>query len=321
MIWNEVVIITSTEAAEAAAELLQEAGAKGTVIEDEWDYILLKDDGFGQIKEQRTISEKNHDVFVKAYFMDADSFSETLQTIKIAMERLQQSGLSLGRFELVVNNVKEEDWENSWKAYYHPVRLTRYLTIVPFWEDYVPEQEDEKLIRMDPGMAFGTGTHPTTRLSLEALETTLRGGEKVLDVGTGSGVLSIAAKLLGAAEVQAFDIDRVATRQAKLNISLNSFAAGIDVKENNLLAGIQESADVIVANILAEILLKMVKDTWNLLKEGGYFILSGVIRSKRDELLEELLDTGFILEEEKIMGDWHCLICRKEVERESCSDI
>lgn len=315
MKWNEVVIVTSTEAVEAAANLLLEAGAQGTVIEDEWDYVHLQDDGSGILKDEHPNPTEEQEVLVKAYYPEAESFNETLAIIKSSMQNMKDSELFLGKFALRINDVKEEDWEHSWKAYYHPVRITRYLTVVPFWETYKPAQVDEKLLVMDPGMAFGTGTHPTTRLSLEALETTIRGGERVLDVGTGSGVLSIAAKALGAGEVSAFDIDEIATRQAKENIALNPYATDVIVQPNNLLKGIENAeADLIVANILAEILMLMVEDAWKNLKNGGYFILSGIINSKRQELEDKLLAQGFILEQAKVMGDWHCLICKKEVD-------
>lgn len=315
MRWNEVAIIATTEAAEATANVLIEAGAAGTAIDDEMDYINLKDDGFGWVKEERPVPPKDHPVTISAYYPDNAAFPEILQKIKQGLEKVKVTGLDLGRAELVINDVREEDWETAWKQYYHPIRVTRFLTIVPYWEEYVPSDPEEKLLVMDPGMAFGTGTHATTRLSLEALETVMRGGERVLDVGTGSGVLSIAAKALGAAEVQAFDIDEVATSVAKNNLAFNAVAEDVIVRENNLLTGIKDAeADIIVANILAEILLLMVEDAWCNLKAGGYFILSGIIRSKRDELEEALLRTGFVLEQAKAMGDWHCLIMRKEVE-------
>ncbi|QIK50656.1 50S ribosomal protein L11 methyltransferase [Jeotgalibaca porci] len=315
MKWNEVIIVTTTEAVEATANLMLEAGAKGTVIEDGLDYANLIDDGSGILKDERPLPGEEDDVLVKAYYPDTESFLETLALIKDSMANMTITELNLGKYTLLINDVKEEDWENSWKAYYYPVRITRYLTVVPFWETYEKEQEDEKLLVMDPGMAFGTGTHPTTKLSLEALETTIRGGEKVIDVGTGSGVLSIAAKALGAEEVHAFDIDEIATRQAKENIALNQYANDVTVEPNNLLNGIKNAnADLIVANILAEILMLMVDDAWDNLKDNGYFILSGIINSKREELEEKLLSRGFVIEQAKISGDWHCLICKKEVE-------
>lgn len=317
MKWNEVVIITTTEAADATANLLVEAGAQGTVIEDELDYINLQDDGFGQLKDSRDIPEFGHDVFVKAYYPDEKLFKDTLNVIRKKMSEMTAMGLTLGKYELLINDVKEEDWEHSWKQFYHPIRVTRYLTIVPFWEKYKPVQVDEKILLMDPGMAFGTGTHPTTRLSLEALETVVSGGEKVLDVGTGSGILSIASKALGAGEVFAYDIDSVAIKQTKMNVELNGYTSQIAIEKNSLLEGIHDAcADIIVANILAEILLLMIEDAWNNLKNNGVFILSGIIDSKKEELLEVLVEQGFIIEEIKNSKDWYCVICKKELEGE-----
>ena len=164
-------------------------------------------------------------------------------------------------------------------------------------------------------MAFGTGTHPTTRLSIEALEAVMRGGEKVIDVGTGSGVLSIAAKAMGADTVYAYDIDEIATRVSKENIAYNAYASDVIVKENNLLVGIaDQEADIIVANILAEILLLLLPDAYKNLKDDGYFILSGIIESKKAELIAALISNGFEIEQEKQMKDWVCLICTKNLE-------
>ena len=315
MKWNEVVIVTTTEAADATANLFIEAGAQGTVIEDELDFINLQDDGFGQLKDDKDIPASDQDVFVKAYYPDTDAFLETITLIKQKMAAMAKIDLDLGKYQLIVNDVKEEDWENSWKQFYHPIRITRYLTIVPFWEDYTPQQADEKRLLMDPGMAFGTGTHPTTRLSLEALETVIRGDEKVLDVGTGSGVLSIAAKYLGAGETYAYDIDPVAIQQTKKNVELNGFSDSISIAKNSLLEGIKDAkADIIVANILAEILLLMITDAWNNLKDNGTFILSGIINSKKDDVLHALIKQGFVIEEIKNSKDWYCIICKKEVE-------
>ena len=213
-----------------------------------------------------------------------------------------------------VSEVGEEDWATAWKQYYFPVRVTRYLTVVPSWVDYEKEQEDELLIELDPGLAFGTGTHPTTQLSLTALEQTIRGGESVLDVGTGSGVLSIASKLLGAGRVTAFDIDEMATRVAKENIALNPMIGAIDVYENNLLVGVNQKSDLIVANILAEILVQMPEDAYRNLNENGTLILSGIIESKAKEVQEAYEKAGFTLVERMTMKEWNCFVMKKDVE-------
>ena len=297
MEWNEVKVVTATEAVEAVSNILMEAGAKGVAIDDELDFVNLQDDGFGQIKEERALPEEGHAVYIMAYYPNNAGFQDTVLFIKEQLAELEKIDLKIGRNELQINEVKEEDWENSWKEYFHPIRLTRFLTIVPYWEEYTPEDEKEMLIQLDPGMAFGTGTHPTTRLSIEALEAVMRGGEKVIDVGTGSGVLSIAAKAMGADTVYAYDIDEIATRAFIEKIAYKTYVS-----------------DIIVANILAEILLLLLPDAYKNLKDDGYFILSGIIESKKAELIAALISNGFEIEQEKQMKDWVCLICTKNLE-------
>jgi ribosomal protein L11 methyltransferase len=188
------------------------------------------------------------------------------------------------------------------------------LTIVPSWEEYTAQHTDEKIITLDPGMAFGTGTHPTTRLTLQALEVTLRGGETVLDVGTGSGVLSIASKYLGAKDVYAFDLDEVAVQAAQENMDLNPIASDVSVSANDLLKGIETPADVIVANILADIIVLMVPDAWRLLKSDGTLIVSGIIHEKKQMVIDTLEAQGFEVDQVFQQKDWYAIILKKPEE-------
>lgn len=309
MQWNELKIATTSQASELVANLLIEAGSNGVAIEDPSDFEAL-DDGFGQLKPDKSELYASDDVWVAGYFPNTKNIVEIQWLIQEKLSEIKAYGLDLGKAEMMLSSVSEEDWANAWKTYYHPVRISRYLTIVPSWENYCANP-DEKIIELDPGMAFGTGTHPTTRLSLESLEMILRGGEHVLDVGTGSGVLSIAAKVLGAGKVEAFDLDEKATHVARENIALNTYASDVVVRENDLLVGITREVDVIVANILAEILERLVDDAWRNLKDGGYFILAGIIQSKRDDLVTKLLARGFVMCQENRMSDWVSLICQK----------
>ena len=288
-----------------------ELGAKGVSIEDPLDYDQLNQEQLEWLSVERKSLYETDEVFVKAYFQPNQWNDELTETVTNRVQELKSYGLTIGKGIVTLQTVGEADWAEAWKKYYFPVRVTRYLTVVPSWLEYQKQQEDERLICLDPGLAFGTGTHPTTQLSLAALEQYVRGGESVLDVGTGSGVLSIAAKLLGARDVTAFDIDEMATRVSKENISLNPEVGEIAVYENNLLQGINQPSDLIVANILAEILLMMPTDAYHNLKENGVLILSGIIQSKAEEVRSAYEKVGFTLKQQLTMGEWNTFVMTK----------
>lgn len=314
MNWLEVSVNTHSESVEVVSSILIELGSKGVSIEDPQDYYQLTDEQLEWLKVQQKDLYETDTVIVKGYFQPSQWSKDSDVLLHEKLEEIKVYGLQTGPLSIQVKEVGEEDWANAWKQYYFPVRVTRFLTVVPSWVDYEKEQDDELLIELDPGLAFGTGTHPTTQLSLTALEQTIRGNESVLDVGTGSGVLSIASKLLGASKVTAFDIDEMATRVAKENIALNPTIGEIEVYENNLLVGVNQKSDLIVANILAEILLQMPEDAYRNLKDDGSLILSGIIESKANEVKEAYEKAGFTLVERMIMREWNCFIMKKDVE-------
>ena len=314
MNWLEVTVNTHSESVEVVSSILIELGSKGVSIEDPQDYYQLTDEQLEWLKVQQKDLYETDTVIVKGYFQPSQWSKDSDVLLHEKLEEIKVYGLQTGPLSIQVKEVGGEDWANAWKQYYFPVRVTRFLTVVPSWIDYEREQDDELLIELDPGLAFGTGTHPTTQLSLTALEQTIRGNESVLDVGTGSGVLSIASKLLGASKVTAFDIDEMATRVAKENIALNPTIGEIDVYENNLLVGVDQKSDLIVANILAEILLQMPEDAHRNLNDDGRLILSGIIESKANEVMEAYEKAGFTLVERMTMREWNCFILKKDVE-------
>ena len=314
MNWLEVSVNTHSESVEVVSSILIELGSKGVSIEDPQDYYQLTDEQLEWLKVQQKDLYETDTVIVKGYFQPSQWSKDSDVLLHEKLEEIKVYGLQTGPLSVQVKEVGEEDWANAWKQYYFPVRVTRFLTVVPSWVDYEKEQDDELLIELDPGLAFGTGTHPTTQLSLTALEQTIRGNESVLDVGTGSGVLSIASKLLGASKVTAFDIDEMATRVAKENIALNPTIGEIEVYENNLLVGVDQKSDLIVANILAEILLQMTEDAYRNLNDDGRLILSGIIESKANEVKEAYEKAGFTLVERMTMREWNCFIMKKDVE-------
>lgn len=308
MKWTEVTVSTSNAAVEAVSNILMEAGASGVKIDDALDYQNLKPDRYGEIIDLDTIPHITSGAEISAYFPETVFVPEILPTIKQRVAKLANYGLDPEPGTVSMAAISDENWATAWKKYYHPVRVTRYLTIVPSWESYTATQPGEEVIKLDPGMAFGTGTHPTTKLSLQGLETVINGGEHMIDVGTGSGVLSIAAKAMGVGDVEAYDLDDVAVRSAQANLDLNPVAKDIKVAANDLLKGIHTQADIIVANILAEIIIPLVPQAKANLKRGGYFITSGIIDDKFQTVMDAILAAGFKITQHTQMGDWHSIV-------------
>ncbi|HHF7051428.1 TPA: 50S ribosomal protein L11 methyltransferase [Streptococcus mutans] len=304
--WQELTITVNREAEEAASNILIELGSQGVAIDDSADYL----GSVGKYGELFPEVEQSELVKITAYYPESTNIEAVIAQIKERLAELTDFGLQTGQVQLTTQELAEEDWAENWKKYYEPTRITHDLTIVPSWTDY-EVQAGEKIIKLDPGMAFGTGTHPTTKMSLFALEQVLRGGETVIDVGTGSGVLSVASSLLGAKEIFAYDLDDVAVRVAQENIDLNAGTENIHVIAGDLLKGIAIEADVIVANILADILVNLTDDAYRLVKGEGYLIMSGIISEKLDMVLEAAHSAGFFLETHMIQGEWNALVFKK----------
>ncbi|WP_413627376.1 50S ribosomal protein L11 methyltransferase [Fructilactobacillus vespulae] len=281
-------VITTNEAVEAVSNILMEQDAQGIQIE-----------------------EGNNKVNVITYFPSSTDILKIQKLVTAKTQALKEYGLNPGEAKVVINEVKQSDWANKWESYYHVERVTRFLTVVPAWEDYQPETGDQILIKLDPKMAFGTGTHPTTKMSMQALENVIRGGEKVFDVGTGSGVLSIVAQKLGAGKIRAWDNDPVAIESAAKNLELNDDVHDIDLGVNSLLDGISDKADVVVANMLAEVLLPLIPQVNERLNKSGKLILAGIYADKLNDIKLALDEQNFVIEQISELGNWRSIVAIK----------
>lgn len=312
MKWLELSVLTTNEAVEPISNILHEAGASGVVIEDSWELEKERVDQFGEMYELNPLDFPTAGVRVKAYLAATSFIYETVEEIKLAIANLRSFDINIGPADITLHEVDEEDWATAWKKYYHPVKISNRFTIVPTWEDYIPVSSDELIIELDPGMAFGTGTHPTTVMCLQALEKVVKSGQSVIDIGTGSGVLAIGAALLGAEHVHALDLDEVAVRSATANVELNNVTDRVQTVHGNLLDSVDTPADVVVANILADIILSFTDDAYQMVKPGGHYITSGIIGARKDDVRRGLEQSGFAIEEVMMMEDWVAIIAKKQ---------
>jgi ribosomal protein L11 methyltransferase len=218
-------------------------------------------------------------------------------------------GLDMGTLSIELTNVKEEDWANNWKKYYKPLKVSNRIVIKPSWEQY-NSKDDEVVLEMDPGMAFGTGTHETTTLCIDALDRYLKSGETVVDIGCGTGVLAVSSLLLGAEKATAIDLDSNAVQVAKENAERNQVDHRLEVIHGNLLDQVHGQFDIAVANIIADVILDLTKSIRSFLKPNGLFIASGIILDRLQDVIEGMEASGLELIEKKTKGEWAVVVCK-----------
>lgn len=237
MRWHEITIHTREEVAELIANVFHDLGAGGVAIEESGTLSKQRDTAYGQLYDTPLNDIPEGEAMIAAYFADPDDVAALIaraeEHVRFVRDEL---GYDVGPATFGEREVREEDWAHSWKQYYKPVRVSERMTIKPTWEAYEPQSEDEIVLELDPGMAFGTGTHPTTTLCLRALEQELRTGDDAIDVGCGSGVLAIAMAKLGACNVLALDLDPVAVESSQQNVRTNAVEAIVDVRKSDLLS-------------------------------------------------------------------------------------
>ncbi|GEN31055.1 ribosomal protein L11 methyltransferase [Cerasibacillus quisquiliarum] len=290
-------------------------GASGVVIENRLDIEKERETKFGEIFDLNIADYPEEGVFIKAYFSQQDEqLDKKINQMRKKINQLPDFQIDIGPNMLYLREVAEKDWATAWKKYYDIVHVSEHVTIVPSWDvdKYEAKSKNEKIIKLDPGMAFGTGTHPTTKLSIQALEKYIHKQDTVIDVGSGSGVLSIASVLLGAKEVFAYDLDPVAVKSTKENIKLNGLEHAVFPMQKDLLKGAEHQADLIVSNILAEIIVQFIEDAWNNLTRDGIFITSGIINEKRLLVENGLEKQGFKIIETNHLDDWVSIVAKKQ---------
>ena len=321
MKYLEINIETSAAGIEPVVSALLNLGITDTVVEDprdiedlmdkkqtyDWDY--LDDSIIEKMKESPKVT---------VYLEDTEENRALAEQIAPAMEELCSKaregifgeGADFGSLRVSRKQEDDTQWKDKWKEYFKPARIAENIVVKPTWESY-ERQGDEKVIEIDPGMAFGTGTHETTSLCVKMLEKYQKESDKVLDVGCGSGILSIAAALLGAEDVLGVDIDPVAVEVAAENIELNGVANVAKAQYGDLTKGIDYKADIVVANLMADLVMMLSEDVARHMQPGGLFISSGILVEKEVQVTEHLRSQGFGIVEVREDGGWCCIVCRK----------
>ena len=311
MKWIEVTIKTTTEAVEAITNILDDLRTGGVMIEDPKDFFFQKKNELDwDYIEEEVFNKRNSDgVLIKTYISEERNVMELVETIKQKVSALTGFGIDIGEGSVSLGQVNEEDWANEWKKYYKPTKIGEKLVVKPTWEDY-EVQDGDLVIELDPGMAFGTGTHETTTMCMRELEKYVTEDSKVFDIGCGSGILAIAAAKLGAKDVIAVDLDEVAVKVAAENVAHNHVQDSVQVLHGNLIDVVSDKADIVVANIIADIIKILAKDVHSCMKEDAVFISSGIIHAKVNEVKESLIENGFEIMEVKTLGEWNAIVAK-----------
>ncbi len=339
MKWAEFTIITTEEASDAIAEMLAQIGADGIAVTDPWEIRrIIEDPDSLSYADGGFVDSLGEDVTVKAYFAELDglirlgpkaeeyidefdttaiygnitgsrvSVDEALRILKEQLGKIS-AFLDIGKGFDSWKYVQDQDWENEWKKDYKAFRISDRVVICPSWETFEASPSDV-VVSLDPGSAFGTGTHETTSTCAVILDDVIKGGEKVLDLGTGSGILAIICKKLGAGEIDAVDIDKLAVDVAVDNCEING-CPDIQCYVGELKNVRSSDYDIIVANIIADVIASIACDIPSRLAPGGKFICSGIINTKKEMVEKALADSGFKILRVEEKNDWMAYECVK----------
>ena len=317
MEWLELKIDTSPSGLDAVTELLEQQGVTGVIIDDEADFkdFLEHNKQYWDYVDEELLREKTGVSRVTFYLERNEAALDVIARVRMAMSDLKKARPECGPLLLTIDNVADADWENNWKRFYKPMEIGERLLVIPQWEQ--SESKGRVELRLNPGLTFGTGSHATTRLCLQALDKYIRGGEKILDLGCGSGILSIAALVLGAKEAFACDIDEKCVDVAYENAALNGVGRdrytvrwGDVLTDKALQAEFGGGYDMVVANIVADVIMGLSDKVRPFLKEGGLFLCSGIIDDRAEEVFTKLRADGWTVIEQHDSEGWYSFLCR-----------
>ena len=312
MKYFEIHIKTSVAAIDAVTNLLYNFGSTGVMINNPLDEDFTnQEEGKWDYYDPQNLTLDFEGALLTGYFEEIDPI-QTCEEIKEAIAALATFDIDTGLAEIDYKEIFPSDWENEWKKYFKPFRLGNHIVIKPTWETF-ETLPDDLVIEIDPGNAFGSGTHETTSMCIEMIEKYMKTTDTVVDVGCGSGILAIAAGKLGSKSIIAVDIDENAVNTAKENVALNGLTEVTDVRHGDLISVISEKADLVVANIIADIIVKLSDDIDKILKPDALFISSGLIMNKVDWVIEELALRQFEIIEVMKKGEWAVVVSKKKL--------
>ena len=312
MKWCEISIQTSHEAVELIAEIFRDLGASGVVIEDpelvndyitsgKWDYTDIP------------IAKETEVVVEKAYLPVNGELEGRIQTLRQEIKALESRGVNTAPAVLTTAELQDEDWSDTWKQYFHTEKPGERVVIKPTWEEYA-SKDDEVVIELDPGAAFGTGTHATTSMCIRQLEKLVKPGMTVFDVGTGSGILSIISAKLGAKNIQAVDYDDSVLKIVEENLEQNNVQDIISVAQSDLMQNVHGKAELVIANIIADIIIRLFDQLDEHLEQGGTLLTSGIIEDRIEDVLAAAEKHGYGVVERLENKGWACITFKRKVD-------
>lgn len=307
MKWTGVLITTTNEAIEAITYMLYDIGVKGVEILDNTLTEKDKENLIVDYIDDNMVNNK--EIKIKCYFSEEENINEIIIDIKQRLNNIKKF-IDIGSAKIETDITDEEDWANNWKQFYKPFKVGNNILIKPTWEKIEEYNDKDIIIEIDPGMAFGSGTHETTSMCIELIQTYLNERNYIIDVGCGSGILGITAAKLGAEKVDCIDIDKNAVKVAKSNVSINDEESKVSVIHGDLIDKVSTKADIVVANIMADIVILLTKDIKKVLKKEGVFISSGIILDKLDEVKNTILANKFEILDIKTKGEWAAIAAK-----------